>query len=159
MRGRCRAQGDPEPLPRPQPSFRGGGGSQERTSPRIGDSVHAPGGSGARSGSDSSRDRGSSTRGRWARESRDRRAPLPLGRDGQVSRSTSAREAASAQQSPRRSGRLPAWAHRVTTFPSAPCISVRAVPLGLPPKEGCPPPAENRGCDGLPDLRAPGHRR
>ena len=54
----------------------------------------------------------------------------------------------SAQQSPRRSGRLPAWAHCVITRPSDPRPH-RAVPPGCyPPKEGCPPPMENRGCDG-----------
>ena len=48
---------------------------------------------------------------RRSREPRDRRSALPLRRDGQEPRQTPAREASGAQQSPRRSGWLPAWAH------------------------------------------------
>ena len=62
------------------------------------------------------------------------------------------------KSSPRRSGWLPAWAHLRNSSVCIP-ISIRAVPHGLPPKEGCPPSVENRGCDGSPDLRTPGHRQ
>ena len=67
----------------------------------------------ARTGADGARDRGSATRRRRPREPRDRRAPLPLGGDRQVTRPAPAREASGAKQSPRRSCWLPAWAHCV----------------------------------------------
>ena len=67
----------------------------------------------ARAGADRPRDRGAPARRGRPRQPRDRPAPLPVGGDGEVPRPASAGEASGAQQSPRRSCWLPAWAHRL----------------------------------------------
>ena len=73
-----------------------------------------------------------------------------VNRDGEVSRPPPPREATSAQQSPRRSRGLPAWAHRLI-LPSVPVASAL---FPATPKEGCRPWAQKRGFDGLPVLHA-----
>ena len=153
LRGRRGAKRDPQPIPRPQPPVRGGCCAAELEAHRGSDPVHASARPArARAGADGPRDRGPPARRGRARQPRDRAAALPLGGDGQVTRPASAREASSAQQSPRRSRWLPAWAHRVA---STVTTSLRAK-SGVPPKEGCLPGLQKRGSDGLPVLHAGG---
>ena len=117
---------------------------------RVRDPVRSAGPARARAGADRPRDRGAATRGGRARQPRDRTAPLPLGGDGEVARPPSPREAASAQQSPRRSCGLPAWAHRLTSA----VVPVASALFPATPKEGCRLWAQKRGFDGLPVLHA-----
>ena len=94
----------------------------------------------ARAGADGARDRGPPARRRRPREPRDRPAALPLRGDGEVPRPPSAGEASSAQQSPRRSRWLPAWAHRLA---KRGCGSPH--PRSAPPLEGCQAPGRTQG--------------
>ena len=72
-----------------------------------------------------------------------------------VTRPAPAREASSAQQSPRRSGWLPAWAHCVATHIASIPFLHPGRSLGFAPERGMPTPAENRGCDGSTRLSYP----
>ena len=107
----------------------------------------------ARAGADGPRAGGSPARRGRARQPGDRRASLPLRRDSQVARATPPGKASSAQQSPRRSRWLPAWAHRLIVTPRTSLLVCRAAC----PKRGMPdPPTEMRIKRRLPLLDAGG---
>ena len=121
---------------------------------RVGDPVRSARPPRARAGADRPRDRGAPAGGRRSRQPRDRTAALPLGGDSEVARATSTREASSAQQSPRRSCWLPAWAHCLTSGPSFPS---HPRPSAIPQKRDASYGRRNEDSDGLPVLHAGMH--
>ena len=136
--------------------FEAAAARRSSTPPRSGHPVHAAVDARGRSGSDRARDRGAAARRGRPRQSRDRRTALPLGRDGEVTRPPSAREASSAKQSPRRSGWLPAWAHCVaTSVRQHPTPPSGPFPRGYPRKRDAHPRRRTEDATELPDLSRP----
>ena len=91
--------------------------AKRSTGQARGHPLHAAGSRPA-AGAHAARDPGASARLRGAREPRDRRAPLPLGGDGQVTRAPPAREAAGSEPRACRGRRLPPRPDHVTSGPA-----------------------------------------